>query len=78
MHIENKTKIVTKEELDPKIYKCLCIDIARIRRISYDKDYKGKVAGMTVRCRVKYWLTQLEADGEITVEQYSRMEEIYK
>lgn len=77
MHIENKTKIVTKEELDPKIYECLCADVKRIRK-SYGKDHKGKVAGMTVRCGVKYWLTQFEANGEITIEQYSRVKEIYR
>lgn len=77
MHIENKTKIVAKEKLDPTIYECLRTDIARIRK-SYGKGYEGSVAGMTVRCGVKYWLTQLEVDGEITIEQYSRVKEIYR
>lgn len=76
--MNDKTFIVTKEEMDPKIYKLLMSDVEQIRK-SYGKEYaeKGKVAGMTVRCGVRYWLTSNEP-GELTIEQYKHAKETYK
>lgn len=76
--MNNKTFIVTKEEMDPKMYKLLMSDVEQIRK-SYGKEYaeKGKVAGMTVRCGVRYWLTSNEP-GELTIEQYKHAKETYK
>lgn len=74
--MSDKTFIVTKEEMDPKMYELLMLDVERIRK-SYGKDWKGKVAGMTVRCRVRYWLTSNEP-GELTIEQYKHAKETYK
>ena len=44
--MSDKTFIVTKEEMDPKMYELLMLDVERIRK-SYGKEYtnKGKVAG---------------------------------
>lgn len=76
--MSDKTFIVTKEEMDPKMYELLMLDVERIRK-SYGKEYtnKGKVAGMTVRCGVRYWLTSNE-HGELTIEQYKHAKETYK
>lgn len=74
--MSDKTFIVTKEEMDPKMYELLMLDVERIRK-SYGKDWKGKVAGMTVRCGVKYWLTS-NKPGELTIEQYKHAKETYK
>lgn len=76
--MSDKTFIVTKEEMDPKMYELLMLDVERIRK-SYGKEYtnKGKVAGMTVRCGVRYWLTSNEPD-ELTIEQYKHAKETYK
>lgn len=74
--MSDKTFIVTKEEMDPKMYELLMLDVERIRK-SYGKDWKGKVAGMTVRCGVRYWLT-LNEPGELTIEQYKHAKETYK
>ena len=74
--MSDKTFIVTKEEMDPKMYELLMLDVERIRK-SYRKDWKGKVAGMTVRCGVRYWLTSNEP-GELTIEQYKHAKETYK
>jgi hypothetical protein len=76
--MSDKTFIVTKEEMDPKMYELLMLDVERIRK-SYGKEYtnKGKVAGMTVRCGVRYWLTSNES-GELTIEQYKHAKETYK
>ena len=74
--MSDKTFIVTKEEMDPKMYELLMLDVERIRK-SYGKDWKGKVAGMTVRCGVRYWLTSNEL-GELTIEQYKHAKETYK
>ena len=74
--MSDKTFIVTKEETDPKMYELLMLDVERIRK-SYGKDWKGKVAGMTVRCGVRYWLTSNEP-GELIIEQYKHVKETYK
>lgn len=76
--MSDKTFIVTKEEIDPKMYELLMLDVERIRK-SYGKEYanKGKVAGMTVRCGVRYWLISNEP-GELTIEQYKHAKETYK
>lgn len=76
--MSDKTFIVTKEEMDPKMYELLMLDVERIRK-SYGKEYanKGKVAGMTVRCGVRYRLTSNEP-GELTIEQYKYAKETYK
>lgn len=74
--MSDKTFIVTKEEMDPKMYELLMLDVERIRK-SYGKDWKGKVAGMTVRCGVRYWLTSNEP-SELTIEQYKHAKETYK
>lgn len=74
--MSDKTFIVTKEEMDPKMYELLMLDVERIRK-SYGKDWKGKVAGMTVRCGVRYWLTS-NKPGELTIEQYKHAKETYK
>lgn len=76
--MSDKTFIVTKEEMDPKMYELLMLDVERIRK-SYGKEYmnKGKVAGMTVRCGVRYLLTSNEP-GELTIEQYKHAKETYK
>lgn len=74
--MSDKTFIVTKEEMDPKMYELLMLDVERIRK-SYGKDWKGKVAGMTVRCGVRYWLTSNEP-GELTIELYKHAKETYK
>ena len=74
--MSDKTFIVTKEEMDPKMYELLMLDVERIRK-SYGKDWKGKVAGMTVRCGVRYWLTSNEP-GELIIEQYKHAKETYK
>lgn len=74
--MSDKTFIVTKEEMDPKMYELLMLDVERIRK-SYGKDWKGKVAEMTVRCGVRYWLTSNEP-GELTIEQYKHAKETYK
>lgn len=74
--MNDKTFIVTKEEMDPKMYELLMLDVKRIRK-SYGKDWEGKVAGMTVRCGVRYWLTSNEP-GELTIEQYKHAKETYK
>lgn len=74
--MSDKIFIVTKEEMDPKMYELLMLDVERIRK-SYGKDWKGKVAGMTVRCGVRYWLTSNEP-GELTIEQYKHAKETYK
>lgn len=74
--MSDKTFIVTKEEMDPKMYELLMLDVERIRK-SYGKDWKGKVAGMTIRCGVRYWLTSNEP-GEFTIEQYKHAKETYK
>jgi hypothetical protein len=74
--MNDKTFIVTKEKMDPKMYKLLMSDVEQIRK-SHGKDWKGKVAGMTVRCGVRYWLTSNEP-GELTIEQYKHAKETYK
>lgn len=76
--MSDKTFIVTKEEMDPKMYELLMLDVERIRK-SYGKEYanKGKVAGMTVRCGVRYCLTSNEP-GELTIERYKHAKETYK
>ena len=74
--MSDKTFIVTKEEMDQKMYELLMLDVERIRK-SYGKDWKGKVAGMTVRCGVRYWLTS-NKPGELTIEQYKHAKETYK
>lgn len=76
--MSDKTFIVTKEEMDPKMYELLMLDVERIRK-SYGKEYtnKGKVAGMTVCCGVRYWFTSNEP-GELTIEQYKHAKETYK
>ena len=74
--MSDKTFIVTKEEMDPKMYELLMLDVERIRK-SYGKDWKGKVEGMTVRCGVRYWLTS-NKPGELTIEQYKHAKETYK
>lgn len=76
--MSDKAFIVTKNEIDPKMYELLMLDVERIRK-SYGKEYtsKGKVAGMTVRCGVRYWLTSNEP-GELTIEQYKHAKETYK
>lgn len=74
--MSDKTFIVTKEEMDPKMHELLMLDVERIRK-SYGKDWKGKVAGMTVRCGVRYWLTS-NKPGELTIEQYKHAKETYK
>lgn len=76
--MNDKRFIVTKEEIDPKMYELLMHDVERIRK-SYGKEYtnKGKVAGMTIRCGVKYWLTS-NAPGELTIKQYKHTKETYK
>lgn len=74
--MSDKTFIVTKEEMDPKMYELLMLDVERIRK-SYGKNWKGKVAGMTVHCGVRYWLTSNEP-GELTIEQYKHAKETYK
>lgn len=74
--MNDKTFIVTKEEMDPKMYELLMLDVERIRK-SYGKDWKDKVGGMTVRCGVRYWLTSNEP-GELTIEQYKHAKETYK
>ena len=74
--MSEKTFIVTKEEMDPKMYELLMLDVERIRK-SYWKDWKGKVTGMTVRCGVRYWLTS-NKPGELTIEQYKHAKETYE
>ena len=76
--MSDKPFIVTKEEIDPKIYELLMLDAERIRK-SYGKEYasKGKVAGMAVRCGVRYWLTSNEP-GELIIEQYKYAKETYR
>ena len=74
--MSDKTFIVTKEEMAPKMYELLMLDVERIRK-SYGKDWKGKVAGMTVRCGVRYWITS-NKPGELTIEQYKHAKETYK
>lgn len=76
--MSDKTFIVTKEEMDPKMYELLMSDAEQIRK-SHGKEYteKGKVAGMTVRCGVRYWLTS-NKPGELTIEQYKHAKETYK
>ena len=74
--MSDKTFIVMKEEMDPKMYELLMLNVERIRK-SYGKDWKGKVAGMTVRCGVRYWLTSNEP-GELTIEQYKHAKETYR
>ena len=76
--MNDKTFIVTKEEMDSKMHELLMSDAKRIRK-SYGKEYaeKGKVVGMTVRCGVRYWLTSNEP-GELTIEQYKHAKETYR
>ena len=76
--MSDKAFIVTKDEIDPKIYELLMLDVERIRK-SYGKAYanKGKVAGMTIRCGVRYWLTS-NKPGELMVEQYKHAKETYE
>lgn len=76
--MSNKTFIVTKEEMDPKMYELLMFDIKQMRK-SYGKEYasKGIVAGMTTRCGIKYWLTS-NKPGELIIEQYEHVKETHK
>lgn len=71
-------KWITIDEVDECVDPTLDaeLDVERIRK-SYGKDWKGKVAGMTVRCGVRYWLTSNEP-GELTIEQYKHAKETYK
>lgn len=65
-----KTFIVTKSELDPKMYELLKKDALNARK-AYDKEYNGAAGIMTTRCGVRYWLTSNSTDpDDITVEQY--------
>ena len=68
----SKKFIVTKEQLDPKIYELLKLDANR-HRTTYGEDWPENAPSghMTTRCDVRYWLTQHSNNpDDITIEQY--------
>ena len=72
--------IVTKEQLDPKIYELLKLDANR-HRATYGKNWPQNAPSghMVVRCNVRYWLTQhSDNPDDITIEQYKTRYEVYK
>lgn len=76
----SKMFIVTKEQIGMQMYELLKRD-ANNHRLTYGKNLASNTptAHMTVRCNVRYWLTQHSSDpDDITIEQFETRYEVYR